>query len=183
MSPQVPYVSGPPDPYTGHLHAPLPPPPPKRRTGRRVALVVAAAVGLLALLLCGGTLVALLTSAGPPADPVFQDPATGAAVPAPTLHRDGATATPSVTPPVTPPAKAPVAAVGDGTWTAGTDFPAGRYEVTTQADLCAWQVYTGEQPDVQYVDPGHIGPGHYVFTFKAGQHLMTQGCGTWRKTG
>jgi hypothetical protein len=156
----------------GHQHqdfyATAPPPPRRRRTGLIVAGV---ASGVLALVVCGGVLAAVLTPADPP--PVtFSDPAT-----------PGADAPTTRTVPAAPAPAAPVTAIKDGTWTAGTDFPPGRYEVTSDARLCAWQVYTGQEPDVVYVDPGHVGPGHYTFTFTAGQHLMTQGCGTWRKAG
>lgn len=71
--------------------------------------------------------------------------------------------------------------VENGEWTAGPDFQVGKYQTTTKSGDCVWQVTTGQGESVHYVDPGHVGAGHYVFTFKAGETLHTQNCGTWTK--
>jgi hypothetical protein len=167
------------DPPTGPY--PVPVAPPKRRHTGTIAVVA-----ILAVLLCvGGAVTTLVLAFGGMQDGFRA--ATAPTGPA-TTHTPGGKA-PASTPattggtPTTPAATPAAATIKDGTWTAGADFPPGRYEVTSDAKFCAWQVYTGEEPNVTYVDPGHVGPGHYVFTFKAGQHLLTQGCGTWHQAG
>lgn len=196
MSPQVPYVpdhpgglplrpsvpSTPPDDaWNSHVHSDFRPSPVKRRrTGWIIAGVV---LGVLALG-CGGAGLLLVAGTVDSASKGVADGRNPGLDPGAPVVSDGPSRSGAFVPSVTaPPPAAAVATIGDGTWTAGADFPAGTYEVTSDAKLCAWQVYTGQEPDVTYVDPGHVGPGHYRFTFKAGQHLMTSGCGTWRKAG
>ncbi len=72
--------------------------------------------------------------------------------------------------------------IEDGNWLPGTDFPAGTYETTTQAEDCYWDVTTGDGDKKHYVEQ-EIGPGHYKVKLKAGQKFKTQGCGTWKKVG
>lgn len=135
----------------------------KKKTNKAliVALVIIGCLGLM----CGVGIVLIVTA-----------PAK-----APTISYPAATPESKSPPPPAGASKAPPAkpSIKDGEWTAGTDFPVGTYETTTQSDRCVWQVTTGQGDSVKYVDPGHIGPGHYKFTFKAGQTLHTVGCGTW----
>lgn len=177
MSPHTSYNLGPGPggyPAAGGLY-PVPVAPPKRRHTGLIVLAV-----LLAVALCGGGGLLAVLAVAPSTKDGYQ--AAQDNTPAGPTGAGAAHATSAGAPAPAPPTKAKTT-IDDGTWTAGVDFTPGKYEVTATAKLCTWQVYTGEQPNVTYVDPGHIGPGHYVFTFKTGQHLLTQGCGTWVKVG
>lgn len=165
-----------------------PPPPPARKRGLPGWALAAIVAGVLIILCCVGGSIYLLSNDDPkpaptPAPtPTAASPATTAPNPPPTSP--GGSANPaSPDPDLSPTAQKRPATIDNGEWQAGVDFPLGRYETVAKADNCVWQVTTGQGESVHYVDPGHIGPGHYTFTFKAGETLHTVSCGIWTKTG
>jgi hypothetical protein len=144
--------------------------------------IIVGTVGVLVLLCCAGTGIYNLVKGDP--KPSTSATPTAAATPPRTTSGVPPRVSPSPDDPdPTPTAQKRPATIREGEWQAGPDFPPGRYETTTTASSCVWQVTTGQGESVHYVDPGHIGPGHYTFTFKAGETLHNSGCGTWTKTG
>jgi hypothetical protein len=141
-------------------------PPVQRRKKSKLFAVVLISLGVFVLLVCGAGGYLILSA---PTRVTASNPNSPMETP---LSRS----------PLAPaPAQKVKGSISDGEWTAGADFSPGPYETTTQSSTCVWQVTTGEGDSVQYIDPGHVGPGHYKFTFKAGQTLHTLGCGTWVK--
>jgi hypothetical protein len=92
---------------------------------------------------------------------------------------------PSPTLPPAPvvPAAPVVPTIDDGTWTVGTDFPAGKYRTTGVAGAdCYWEIAKSGTNGSDIVD-NHIGAGHLTVTLKVGQDFDTERCGTWAKIG
>ncbi len=111
------------------------------------------------------TATAAQTQAGPGTVPTTQ-----VAVPAPT--------TPTQAAPPPPPT------VEDGTWTVGTDLPAGKYRTTANVDpSCYWAILKSGTNGDQIIANDIPGGGRPTVTLKAGEDFKTQDCGTWLKIG
>lgn len=83
--------------------------------------------------------------------------------------------------PTTPPAPA-APTIKSGTWTVGTDFPAGTYRTEGAADNCFWSIYKAGTNQAEIVQ-NHIGGGNLSVTLKQGQEFTSERCGTWKKVG
>jgi hypothetical protein len=96
-------------------------------------------------------------------------------------------ATSSVTtppaPPTTqaaPPPPPPKPTIREGTWTVGTDFPAGTYRTIGAGSACYWKITKSGSNDSDIVN-NHIGGGNLTVTLSSGQDFTTERCGTWTK--
>lgn len=69
--------------------------------------------------------------------------------------------------------------IEDGTWTVGTDFPAGRYRTTAPAGGdCYWAILRSGTNGGDIIN-NNLGGGRPVVTLKSGQDFETRNCGTW----
>jgi hypothetical protein len=90
-----------------------------------------------------------------------------------------ATTAPAPPPPPPPP---PSPTIQDGTWTVGTDFPAGTYRTTGAGSDCYWAITKSGTNGADIIN-NHIGGGNLTVTLKSGQDFETDRCGTWTKVG
>ncbi len=82
----------------------------------------------------------------------------------------------------TAPAPPPSPTIQDGTWTVGTDFPAGTYRTTGAGSDCYWAITKSGTNGADIIN-NHIGGGNLTVTLKNGQDFETARCGTWTKVG
>lgn len=80
-------------------------------------------------------------------------------------------------------AKAPAPTIEDGTWTVGTDFPAGTYRTTENVSgSCYWAIFRSGGSSVSDIIANDLpGGGRPRVTLKKGQDFKSSRCGTWRK--
>jgi hypothetical protein len=107
---------------------------------------------------------------------------TAAGAPAPAAS----TITPTVTAPApaASPAVAPPASttIQEGTWTVGTDFPAGTYRTTGSGSDCYWMITKSGSNGADIIQ-NQIGGGNLTVSLKSGQDFTSQRCGSWAKVG
>ena len=135
----------------------------------RKSLIALAAVPV-AILAAG---CASTTSTSSPSASAPAPAQTTAAAPAPT------TAAPA-------PTKAAAATIEEGTWTVGTDIPAGTYKLESNIapdTMCYWSITKSGSNGTDIISNGIPTGGRPSVTIKAGQDFTNQGCGVFVKTG
>lgn len=81
----------------------------------------------------------------------------------------------------TAPKSPTVVTIQDGTWTIGTDKPAGVYRSSGPEEFCYWAILkTGSNGNDIIANDLPRG-GHPQVTLKKGQDFETDNCGTWTK--
>lgn len=150
---------------------PMKPPKRKRTVPLFVAILGALGVGLVSCVAGnatgGGTPKAAPAPAASTVTKVVQAPAPAAS-------------TVTITKEAAPPA--PKDKIEDGTWTVGTDFPAGIYRTVGAGTDCYWSI-TKSGSNGQDIINNHIGGGNLTVTLKQGQDFTSNRCGTWGKVG
>ena len=157
----------------GPASYPVHPPVPKRRV--HPLSIILAVVGVLALFIGIG----IGASAG------GQSAAPGSSPSVVYVTSPGAVA-PIEAKPTTPPAPAPPAqpTIKEGSWTVGTDFPAGQYRTADAvAAECYWSITKSGSNGSDIIANDIPGGGRPTVTLKAGQDFTSHGCGTWAKVG
>lgn len=82
---------------------------------------------------------------------------------------------------VVAPSPAPVT-VEDGTWTVGTDIPAGTYRVTANVESgCYWAILKSGTNGEDIIANDIVDGGRPQVTLKKGQDFKTSDCGQWNK--
>jgi hypothetical protein len=112
----------------------------------------------------------------PPAPAATQSVAPVAATPAPTTQT---TTTKPAPPPPPPPAT-----IDDGTWTVGTDTPAGTYKTVNFVDAnCYWEIDKSGTNGSDIIANDFPGGGRPSVTLQVGEDFKSDGCGQWQKIG
>ena len=72
--------------------------------------------------------------------------------------------------------------IDDGTWTVGTDMPAGSYRTTANVGAdCYWAILKSGSNGADIIANDIPGGGRPTVTLKAGQDFQSRDCGTWAK--
>jgi hypothetical protein len=175
-APQPPIVPGPPPEQTPTFAAMMPTPVvPKKRV--HPLSIVLAVVGGVALL-CGAVLAIGSFAASNKAATASSSPSTVFVYVTPPAAQPTRPAAPTTPPPPVVPT------VDDGTWTVGTDLPAGKYR--TKANVgsdCYWAILKSGTNGADIVSNDIPGGGRPTVTLSAGQDFKTSRCGTWEKIG
>jgi hypothetical protein len=181
----VPVVPGTPQPYL--QDQPAWPPTPQVKVVRKppwwIWLVVAAA--FVAGCVLGVT--AGIGGANDKQNTAGQQAATTQPPPQPTGNPVAAGTTPAPAPTThttttKPPPPAPT--IEDGTWTVGTDMPAGKYRTTAPVDSqCYWGIYKSGTNKADIIANDIPGGGRPTVTVKVGEDFESSDCGTWQKIG
>lgn len=160
-----------------------PPPPavpqsaaPSRRRIMPVILAVAITAAVCGL---GGMAIGSAGNSGTPAAAKTVAPPAPAAS---TVTVTKAVEAPKPPPTTGPPPPPPAPTISNGTWTVGTDFPAGTYRTVGAPGDCYWKIAVSGSNGSDIVN-NHIGGGNLTVTLKQGQDFQSEGCGTWTKTG
>ncbi|WP_200209099.1 hypothetical protein [Micromonospora coerulea] len=84
------------------------------------------------------------------------------------------------------PAKPPIPTIEDGTWTVGSDVPAGTYRTVEKVDPsagCYWSITKTGSNGANIIQNDIVSGGLPRVTLKKGQDFETNRCGVWQKIG
>lgn len=163
---------------------PFPAPPvepaavkPRKMVRRRTALWVGAGVFFV------GVAIGSAGGKQPAPQPAPQPVAQAEPAPAVTVTVTETKTLEPVAPATPPPPPAPVAPmIASGTWTVGTDFPAGTYRTEGADSNCFWSIYKSGSNQADIIQ-NHIGGGNLTVTLRQGQDFTSERCGVWKKQG